>query len=125
LHLYATEPAPTVLGQKIVTIVKACEALMHEHPKVQAETPAEDFRGLLARVGAGFEQWLKNLAGTYPLIQEPILGNDGEIVAQPMFWFETLMGKYCCFGDAEPGQLIRNKLQDHGIELLSPGQDVL
>jgi hypothetical protein len=106
-------------------VLRECQELSRARPNVQISTANEEHLALLERIGDGHAQWLKNLAGTYRLIQEPIFGPDGEIIAQSLFWFETLMGKHCCFGRTDPGQLTRDRLEDAGIVLLMPGQEVL
>ena len=106
-------------------MLKECGELLHDCPTIQASSASDDLQELLERIGDNHAQWLKKLAERYPLIQEPLLGADGEIIAQPLFWFETLIGKHCCFGRTDPGQLTRNRLEDNNIFLLMPGQDVL
>jgi hypothetical protein len=103
-------------------VLRECAELSHARPAVQVSSPADELQGLLERVGNEHTQWLKKLAESYRLIQEPIFGADGEIIAQPLFWFEALMGKHCCFGRTELGQLTRNRLEDNNIVVLVPGQ---
>lgn len=125
LRIYGADPARTPAGSRILTVLKECGELLHDCPTIQASSASDDLQGLLERIGDDHAQWLKKLADRYPLIQEPLLGADGEIIAQPLFWFETLLGKHCCFGRTDPGQLTRNQLEDNNIVLLMSGQDVL
>ncbi len=125
LRIYGTEPAPTQQGGRVLAVLRECAELSHVRPNVQVSSPADELHGLLERVGDGHANWLMKLAESYRLIQEPILSDDGEIIAQPLFWFETLMGKHCCFGRTDPGQLTRNRLEDHNVVLLMPGQEIL
>ena len=124
LRIYGAEPASTQLGGRVLAVLRECQELSRARPNVQISTANEDHLALLERIGEDHAQWLKNLAGTYQLTQEPIFGPSGEIIAQPMFWFETLMGKHCCFGRTEPGQLTRDRLEDNRITILMPGKDV-
>jgi hypothetical protein len=125
LRIYGAEPAPTLQGGRLLAVLRECAELSHARPAVQVSSPADELQGLLERVGIEHMQWLKKLAESYRLIQEPIFGADGEIIAQPLFWFEALMGKHCCFGRAELGQLTLNRLEDNNIVVLTPGQDIL
>ncbi|MEI6233686.1 MAG: AAA domain-containing protein [Planctomycetota bacterium] len=125
LRIYGAEPASTQPGGRVLAVLRECQELSRARPNVQISTANEEHLALLERIGEGHAQWLKNLAGTYQLIQEPIFGPDGEIIAQPLFWFETLMGKHCCYGRSDPGQLTRDRLEDARIVLLMPGQEVL
>ncbi|MCI0591579.1 MAG: hypothetical protein L0Y67_08310 [Gammaproteobacteria bacterium] len=56
-------------------------------------------------------------------MQEPILASDGEILAEPVFWFKENNQVIACFGNEQPGAHIRFKLEDAGIEIIIPGEE--
>ena len=57
----------------------------------------------------------------HKISQEPLLTTNGEVVAEPVFWFKNDNKAYACFGKNEPRQRVIQRLEDFGIELLRMG----
>jgi hypothetical protein len=79
---------------------------------------------LLAQLGSDRQDWLANLWETYQVEQEPLLGDDGEILAEPLFWFKKDGRLVACFGCNDPGPHTLHKLEDNGIAVIRPGQEL-
>ena len=86
--------------------------------------PLDEFEDVLGRLGAAHRIWLKNLWDAYTIEHEPILAADGQLVAEPQFWFKHAERIFACFGKADPGPYTLHKLDDHDpkIEIVQPGQ---
>jgi hypothetical protein len=68
---------------------------------------------------------LTRLWRSYLIQQEPITSNDGEILAEPLFWFQVDDRRFACFGSEAPGSHTLHKLEENGIEIIQPGQELL
>ncbi len=111
-------------GGRIMSVLGECLNLLTEVPEVQAEATQVDVEAeLLQRIGPKHRAWLKSVMKSYGVEQDPICADDGEIVAEPLFWFEVGDAKYACYAD-EPMQAVRHRLEDVGIKLILPGADV-
>ena len=111
-------------GSKIMSVLKECHSLLTEVPAVQAEVSMVDVaEELLLRMGVKHRQWLKSILKKYSVELDPILAEDGEIIADPAFWFDHDNTRYACFCE-EPKQAVRHLLEDIGIKVLLPGDAV-
>ena len=79
---------------------------------------------ILDRIGDEHHKWLIGLWNRFEFSQEPIVARNGEIVADPLFSFRVEDQQYACFGSLRPSQRICRKLEDFGVQLLEPGQEV-
>jgi hypothetical protein len=59
----------------------------------------------------------------FEVSQEPLM-KDGEIIAEPLFWFNSGTHTHACFGTEMPRQRVLQRLEDFGVELLEVGQDL-
>ncbi len=66
---------------------------------------------LLRLMGVKHRQWLKSLMKKHSIEIDPILADDGEIIAEPSFWFDHGNTRYACFG-VEPKQAVLHRLED-------------
>ena len=72
----------------------------NETPRVETETSQQDnFNDLLELIGTEHRKWLKQLWTKFELKQEPILGDDGSVVFQPLFWFDHNGVRMACTQD--------------------------
>ena len=108
-------------GSRIMSILKECHALLTEVPAIQAESSMVDVaEELLRLIGAKHRAWLKSVLKKHVIEQDPIFADDGEVIAEPLFWFGHGSVKYACFSE-EPKQAVAHRLEDAGITVLLPG----
>ena len=108
-------------GSRIMSVLRECHALLTEVPAVQAESSMVDVaEELLRLIGAKHRAWLKSVLKKHAIEQDPIFAGDGEVIADPLFWFDHGGTRYACFKEG-PKQAIANRLEDAGIKLLLPG----
>jgi hypothetical protein len=125
LAIFAYEPPrPSPAAATIISTVEECLDALLERPEVEEESSnLDDFEDVLEQLGATKETraWLERVWGSVLVQQEPILAPDGEILAQPLFWFQIDDRRFACFGDTQLGAHARHKLEDHGVEIFKPG----
>lgn len=126
LAIYAYQQAnPKPPVQTILLTLQQCLDALQERPEVEREiSNLDDFNDMLALLGTDKRDWLAELWNSYLMQQEPITAEDGEILAEPLFWFQTDDGRFACFGNEEPGTHTLHKLEDNKIEILRPGQEL-
>ena len=107
-------------GGRIMTVLKECYELLTEVPRVQADSSmVEVAEELLRLIGVKHRPWLKSILKKHAIEQDPILASDGEVLADPLFWFNHNGTRYACFKEA-PKQAVANRLEDAGIKVLLP-----
>lgn len=123
VYAYARKNPDENTHRLLTTLQKCLDALL-ERPKVEREiSNLDDFEDVLARLGPGHRSWLEKLWRTYRIEQEPILADDGEILAEPLFWCKEDDRVFACFGDEEAGTSTLHNLEDNGVEVIRPGQE--
>ena len=96
LALYGTRDGRSTTNS-IFDSLNSCLRLLNETPRVETETSKQDnFHDLLELIGTEHRQWLKQLWTKFELKQEPILGDDGRVVFQPLFWFDHNGARMAC-----------------------------
>jgi hypothetical protein len=109
----------------LLSTVERCLDALLDQPKVEREiSNLDDFEDVLGRLGADKKDWLAGLWKSHLIQQEPLMAKDGEILAQPLFWFQTDDRVFACFGNEDPGSHTLHKLEDNGIEVVRPGQEL-
>jgi hypothetical protein len=113
-------------AQTILSTLQQCLDELERPQVVQEVSNLDDFEDLCGRLGHDKRNrdWLAKLWGSYLIQQEPITANDGEILAEPLLWFQADDRVFACFGDEHPGPHTLHKLEDNGIEVVRPGQDL-
>ena len=105
-------------GTSIDLALDRASRLLAERSEVaDATTAIEDHEDMVRRLGVQHARWYGRLRAREELEEGPIIDPDGAIVAEPLFRF---LG-YACFGDRDPGDAVRWRLQDLGYEILPPG----
>jgi hypothetical protein len=130
LHIYAYDKrnaSPQV--QTILSTLQQCLDGLLERPKVEQEiSNLDDFEDVLGRLGAGSDSvkrdWLAKIWKSYLIHQEPITADDGEILAEPLFWFQMDDRRVACFGSDDPGPHVLHKMEDNGIEVIRVEQEL-
>lgn len=108
-------------GSRIMSVLKECHALLTEVPAVQSESSMVDVaEELLRLIGVKHRTWLKSVLKKHAIEQDPIFAGDGEIIADPLFWFDHGGIRYACFKEG-PKQSVAHRLEDAGIKVLLPG----
>jgi hypothetical protein len=117
LAVYAYARAkPDENTQRLLTTLQTCLDGLLENPKVEQEAnDRDDFEEVLARLGTDARDWLASLWGGRLIQQEPITTDEGEILAEPLFWFQADDRVYACFGSESPGTHTLHKLEDKGL----------
>ena len=78
----------------------------------------DEFDRMVASIGETHRDWLDKLWSDAQL--EPLLAEDGELLAEPMFWFRRGSRTYACFSSALPQRKAR-LLEDAGITAFGVG----
>ena len=110
-------------GDRIMTTLKDCLGLLTKVPAVQAESLLDVAEELLSRIGTKHRAWLKAIMKKHPIEQDPMLADNGEVLADPLFWFGHDDTIFACFCE-EPKQTVRHRLEDAKITVLLPGNAV-
>lgn len=115
---------PGAQANQLLTTLEQCLDCLLESPKIEKEVSnLEDFEDVLERLGNEHRLWLKSLWKRYQIQQEPIIASNGEILGEPLFWFDAEDRRIACFGKEKPGSHTAFKLEDSGIEVIYPGQE--
>jgi len=122
LHLYGAL-ATSGAGKTIIDSISDCADALAERGKAAAQiSPIDDFDDLVEQLGAGHREWLAKLVRRVRFVREPLLGVDGEIVAEPAFWFSQDGRTTACFVDP-PKTRLALTLNELGIRVIRPGED--
>jgi superfamily I DNA/RNA helicase len=124
LHVYAYDKKnKDPQAQTILSTLQLCLDGLLDRPTVEQElSNLDDFEDVLGRLGTEHRDWLATLWKGYLIQQEPIAASDGEILAEPMFWFQVDDRVVACFGKEEPGPHTMHKLEDNKVQVIRPGQ---
>src|SRR5208283_2121578 len=110
---------------EILSVIENCLDAVLERPKVEKEiSNLDDYEDVLERIGSEHRDWLARLWKSRWIEQEPIVTDDGEILAEPLFWFKEDDRLVACFEEGSPGASTLHKLEDAGILALHPGQQL-
>lgn len=125
VYAYARQ-RPSEQAHRLLTTTEECLNMLLRQPKVEQETSKlDEFEDILQCLGDQHRQWLAKLCESHRLQQEPITAGDGEILAEPLFWFTVDGRRIACFPSGEPGAYTLHKLEDNRIEVIRAGEDVL
>jgi hypothetical protein len=80
----------------------------------------EHILDILEHIGLQHRKWLVSLWKEYRLIQEPILDNNGRVIAEPLFWFMRDGKRFACFPPDSVPEV--EKLNQYGIILCEIGK---
>ena len=109
---------------RILTVLEECLDELVDHPRVEKQISSiDEFEEVVQRVGTEHRGWLERIWKSHWIEQEPILAADGEILAEPLFWFKNDERHLRCFGKHALGRSILNRLEDAGIEVVLPGEE--
>lgn len=106
-------------------VIEDCLGNLEERPEIECDnTVQDDLIEILDQIGRQYRDWLMRLWKAHKISQEPLTTKSGRIVAEPLFHFRAADIHYACFGAELPRPRIRRSLQDAGVVLLEPGQEI-
>jgi superfamily I DNA and RNA helicase len=108
---------------RILSVVEKCLDGVLERPKVEGISNLDDFEDVLSGVGSNHRDWLARLWKSRWVEREPIVTREGEILAEPLFWFKEDDRTVACFRDGSPGTNTLHRLEDAGVLIIRPGQE--
>lgn len=115
----------TTDAETLYKVIEDCLGNLEERPRIEADASLQDdLVAILDCLGNQHRKWLVDLWNRHGISQEPLTTKGGEIVAEPLFRFRVGKIHYACFGTEMPRQRIRQRLEDCGIQLLEPGQEI-
>jgi superfamily I DNA/RNA helicase len=107
--------------REILEALEACLDALVERPAAEPAIPESDeFEDILTAIGTDHRDWLVGIRKSHRVVQEPMLGQDGVILCEPLFWYESQGRRYACFPKGKPTQRIRNQVDDAGVVVLQP-----
>lgn len=111
--------------RQILEAIEECLDALVETPAVEpAVGPPDEFEDLVLALGDDSRGWLKALAAKHRLVQEPMQGEGGSILCEPLFWYESEGRRFACFPTGKPPrQRIRNAMEDAGVAIVEPAPD--
>jgi superfamily I DNA/RNA helicase len=124
LYIYGKSTS-SVNELRLLHAVEYCLDCLKERPAIDnAISKYDDIHDILEIIGNDHQAWLESLWEKYAVEQEPIIAEDGEILGEPLFWFKAGDRRYACFGQDLPGASVRHKIEDSGITIILPGEEI-
>ena len=110
---------------RMMSVMAKCLDLLVERPEIEKEISRfDEFEEVVQRIGPNHRSWLEVVWKNQRVEQEPILSSDGEILAEPLFWFKDDDRTFACFGAEHPGKRTQYRLEDAGITIIEPGGEI-
>ena len=78
---------------------------------------------MFAKLPAEHRSWAEELGESHALQFEPLLRDDGSILAEPEFWFQAQGETFAAFIEPPPSAIAYD-LEDAGVTVLRPGDSV-
>ena len=108
-----------------LSVLEECLGQLVDQPKVEKEiSRIDDFEEVVQDIGPSHRAWIETIWKGRRVEQEPIIAADGEILAEPVFWFKDDQRIFACFGPRVPGKHILDRMEDSGIQILQPGDPI-
>ena len=103
-----------------------CVAMQNAAPTIDAASSIQDdLIDILKRIGAQHRPWLVDLWKSHEIHQEPIINDSGQIIVEPLFWFEHDGMKRACFeGGFTVNDASADSLAAHRIRVLDAGMTI-
>ena len=126
LALFTCSKKSETEGHQIQSVLRHCLDALEEKPQVETTVSnLDDFVEILDLIGHTHRKWLQDLWRTVQIRQEPIVTKNGEVIAEPIFWFTNPEKKsFACFGNAKLSNRILQRLEDFGVDVLIVGDSM-
>ncbi|MCU0721388.1 MAG: AAA domain-containing protein, partial [Pirellula sp.] len=112
-----------VHARTIFKAIEDCLDCLQDRPEIDVEiSPNDDLADLLQWVGTENRRWLQRIWSEKQISQEPIFAANGELIAEPLFWFRDAGVVYACFGNEVLPKRTMQKLVDFGVRILPLGE---
>jgi hypothetical protein len=122
LAIYAFDKKGTSKdATKLLSVLEKCLDCVLDRPKVEKSSSLDDLEDVLGRIGGEHRDWLTRLWKSRWVDQEPLVTAEGEILAEPIFWFKEDDRVIACFAEDSPGTHTVHILEDAGIQIIRPG----
>ena len=100
LAIYGTRNGSSS-GPQIFETLNSCTELLKTKADVASETSRLDaVNNLLEQIGVEHRNWLKQLWTRFDIKQEPIFDEAGNVLSQPLFWFNDGDLRYLVLSDS-------------------------
>jgi hypothetical protein len=97
LAVYSLDDSNSAIRQ-LNDAFEFCAAALDATPSIVSDSDThDDLNEILDRIGPSHRKWLETLWEQQDIQQEPIVAEDGSVVAEPLFWFEKDGKRYACF----------------------------
>ncbi|WP_442508491.1 AAA domain-containing protein [Novipirellula sp. SH528] len=124
LALYCTTSGSTA-SRRLCRVITHCVKTMNTTPEIETSTSdEEDQNDILEVIGMEHRHWLVDLWSRFKIRQEPIIDDEGTVMAEPLFWFNKDRLKVACFGAKPLTQTQIAFYRDRDILVLAVGADV-
>ena len=109
-------------GGRVMQALDECVNLLGE-PSTEQVSPLDVANDLISTIGTKNREWLKSIMKKSKIELDSVLADNGEVIAEPLFWFVKDGVPFACFV-GEPLQAIRHKLEDLGFQVIAPGHNM-
>jgi superfamily I DNA/RNA helicase len=110
-------------AKTISKAIEDCLDCLQDKPVIDTEiSPQDDFLEILQWIGEGNRRWLQQIWSENKISQEPIFAPDGELIAEPLFWFLQNSVIFACFGNEVLTNRAMQRLTDFSIRILPIGE---
>jgi hypothetical protein len=124
LCLYASQECGAA-SRRILQAISSCIDTMNATPDVDMTSSIQDdLNDILDQIGTQHRAWLIDLWKRFDIRQEPIVDDDGHLLAQPLFWFQNENHRVVCFRPADADRHTVDRLRKSEIFCIYPGDRV-
>lgn len=124
LAIHGTLQGSFASRQLTETITK-CVTLMNTTPAIELATSIQDdLNDILERIGNEHRQWLVDLWKRFEIRQEPLTDTRGQLVAEPLFWFDVGAERLACFDSHSPRPVLPKQLGERSFKTIGVGESV-
>jgi hypothetical protein len=110
-------------AKRIFKAVEDCLDCLDAKPVIDAEiSPQDDLEDVLLWIGEENRRWLERIWLEKQVSQEPIFADNGELIAEPLFWFREHGVIHACFGREVLSTRSLQKVEDYGVKILNVRQ---
>ncbi|XZE21134.1 AAA domain-containing protein [Pirellulaceae bacterium SH449] len=110
-------------AMKIFRAVELCLNCLQETSQIDSESSQQDdMEDILQIIGSEHRKWLQRVWAGHLISHEPITDQNGQIIAEPLFWYRDIGRIYACFGKEPLPQRVLQELEDRSVVILTIGR---